>query len=130
MKTLVFTKGMAPLNGRLEHLSFNSVSMWFKIYTKCKLVPLKPTMKIFTVLGLKGQGKFGMPCIIPTQFSIQVAKYCRYLLFNYLQNKLIFLYLKTRCCKYYTSNTTHIKLHKLSCIKNLTKSAKNWYPRN
>ena len=42
-------------------------------------------------------------------------------------NKLIFLYQKTRCCKYYTLYTTYIKLHmdkklneickKLTCTK-------------
>ena len=32
-------------------------------------------------------------------------------------NKLIFLYLKTRRCKYYTLNTMYIKLHKLPWIE-------------
>ena len=34
------------------------------------------------------------------------------------KNKLIFLYLKTRCCKCYTLNIMYIKLNKLSCIRN------------
>ena len=37
---------------------------------------------------------------------------------------MIFLYLKTRHYKYYTLNTMYIKLHKLSWIRNLTKSTK------
>ena len=35
-----------------------------------------------------------------------------------LWNKLIFLYLKTRCCKYYTLNIMYKKLHKLIMDKN------------
>ena len=35
-----------------------------------------------------------------------------------LKNKLIFLYLKTRRCKYYTLSIMYIKLHKLSWIRN------------
>ena len=43
---------------------------------------------------------------------------------DHCYNKLIFFYLKTRRYKYYTLNTMCIKLHKLSWIRNLTKSMK------
>ena len=49
--------------------------------------------------------------------------------FNDKVNKLIFLYLKTRCRKNYTSNTMYIKLQKLSySYKKLNKMHKNLIP--
>ena len=52
-----------------------------------------------------------------------------YHIFKATCNKLIFLYLKARQCKYYTLNTTYIQLNKLSLIRNSMISTKIWSPR-
>ena len=61
----------------------------------------------------------------PTPTQLPSTPFIRWSNINeFHENKVIFLYLKTRCSKYYTLNTMYKKLHNLSCIRNLSKSTK------
>ena len=53
------------------------------------------------------------------------ATFRRYGLLYFVKcNNLIFLHLKTRHCKYYTSNIMYIKIYKIIMDEKLTKSTK------
>ena len=64
------------------------------------------------------QAKLSMYLTVRRKNCLQISSpsHCQ----EHSLNKLIFLYLKTRCCKYYTLNIIimYIKLHKLSWIRN------------
>ena len=67
--------------------------------------------------------------ILPTYVRMYACMYkvWTYNVHNFIYfkfNKLIFLYLKTRCCKHYTLNIVYITHHKLSWIRNLRNQRK------